>query len=60
MLNSVFLAVRFLILVFSGHKQFALENVALRHQLAVAGEFLLMPQSVFGIGHDNVFATDGN
>src|SRR6516162_6773629 len=35
MLNSLFLAIRFLILIFSGHKQVALENIALRHQLAV-------------------------
>src|SRR5215467_12335335 len=35
MLNSFLLAVRFLILVFGGHKQVALENIALRHQLAV-------------------------
>src|SRR4030095_15414738 len=35
MLNSFLLAIRFLILVFSGHKQVTLENVALRHQLAV-------------------------
>jgi len=35
MLNLLLLAIRFLILVFSGHKQVALENVALRHQLAV-------------------------
>src|SRR5215468_7322146 len=35
MLKSLFLAIRFLILVFSGHKQVALENIALRHQLAV-------------------------
>jgi hypothetical protein len=36
MLNSLSLAIRFLcILVFSGHKQVALENIALRHQLAV-------------------------
>ena len=35
MLNSLLLAIRFLILVFSGHKQVALENIALRHQLAV-------------------------
>jgi hypothetical protein len=34
MLNALFLALRFLILVFSGHKQVALENAALRHQLA--------------------------
>jgi len=34
-LNSLLLAIRFLILVFGGHKQVALENVALRHQLAV-------------------------
>jgi hypothetical protein len=31
----ILLAIRFLILVFSGHKQVALENIALRHQLAV-------------------------
>jgi hypothetical protein len=35
MLNSFLLAIRFLILVLSGHKQVALENLALRHQLAV-------------------------
>src|SRR5215510_12183498 len=35
MLNSLLLAVRFLILVFTGHQQVALENTALRHQLAV-------------------------
>jgi len=35
MLNALFLVLRFLILLFSGHKQVALENVALRHQLAV-------------------------
>src|SRR5215813_13253742 len=35
MLNSVLLTIRFLILVFTGHKQVALENIALRHQLAV-------------------------
>jgi putative transposase len=35
MSNSLLLAIRFLILVFSGHKQVALENIALRHQLAV-------------------------
>src|SRR5262245_647265 len=34
MLNSFLLAIRFLILFF-GHKQVALENIALRHQLAV-------------------------
>jgi putative transposase len=32
--NSFLLAIRFLILLFSGHKQVALENIALRHQLA--------------------------
>src|SRR5215469_1549107 len=35
MLNSLLLATRFLILVLSDHKQVALENIALRHQLAV-------------------------
>jgi len=32
-LNAIPLAVRFVILVFSGHKQVALENAALRRQL---------------------------
>src|SRR6516162_799213 len=35
MLNSFLVMIRFLILVFSGHKQVALENIALRHQLDV-------------------------
>jgi putative transposase len=35
MLDSLLLALRFLILVFSGHKHVALENAALRHQLAI-------------------------
>jgi len=35
MLNLFLLMIRFLILLFSGHKHVALENVALRHQLAV-------------------------
>jgi hypothetical protein len=35
MLNSLLLAIRFLILVLSDHKQVALENVALRHPVAV-------------------------
>ena len=35
MLNSFLLAIRFLVLLFSGHKQVALENIALRHQLSV-------------------------
>jgi len=35
MLNSFLLAIRFLILVFSGNKQVALENLALRQQLGV-------------------------
>jgi hypothetical protein len=34
MLNSFLLAFRFLVLAFSGHRQVALENIAL-HQLAV-------------------------
>src|SRR5215831_10434166 len=34
MLNAVLLTFRFLVLVFSGHRQVALENIALRHQLA--------------------------
>src|SRR5262252_800710 len=35
MLNSLLLAIRFLVLLFSGHKQVALGNIALRHQLSV-------------------------
>src|SRR5215813_6014828 len=35
MLNLIWVALRFLILMFGGHKQVALENAALRHQLAV-------------------------
>src|SRR5436190_24267193 len=35
MLNSLLLTLRFLILVFRGHQQVALESAALRHQLAV-------------------------
>src|SRR6516225_4366355 len=35
MLNSLLLTFRFVVLVFSGHRQVALENIALRHQLAV-------------------------
>src|SRR5262252_5819817 len=35
MLNSLLLAIRFLGLLFIGHKQVALENIALRHQLSV-------------------------
>ena len=35
MLNSFLLAIRFLVLLFSGHKQVALENIALSHQLSV-------------------------
>src|SRR5262252_8854067 len=35
MLNSLFLAIRLLILVSSGHKQVVLENIALRDHLAV-------------------------
>src|ERR1700730_18160793 len=35
MLKSVFATVRFIILVFVGHKDIALENAALRQQLAI-------------------------
>src|SRR5215467_9493504 len=35
MLNGFLPTFRFLVLVFSGHTQVALENIALRHQLAV-------------------------
>src|SRR5215470_9647403 len=35
MVNALLRAVRLLVLVFSGHRQVALENIALRHQLAV-------------------------
>src|SRR5262245_54197060 len=35
MLNAIVIAIRSIILIFSGHKQIALENAALRQQLAV-------------------------
>ena len=35
MLNAILVAVHFVILAFSGHKQVALENAVLRQQLAV-------------------------
>ena len=35
MFNAIFIAIRFIILVFNGQKQVALENAALRQQLAV-------------------------
>ena len=35
LVELIFATIRFLILAFSGHKQVALENIALRHQLAV-------------------------
>ena len=35
MLNAIFVGIRFVILVFSGHRHVALENAALRQQLAV-------------------------
>ena len=35
MLNAIFVGIRFVILVLSGHGQVALENAALRQQLAV-------------------------
>jgi hypothetical protein len=35
MLNAILIGIRFVILVFSGHKQVALENAALRQQVLV-------------------------
>src|SRR5215831_19699229 len=35
MLNAIVLAIRFILLIFAGRKQMALENAALRQQLAV-------------------------
>ena len=35
MLNAIFVGIRFVILVLSGHRHVALENAALRQQLAV-------------------------
>ena len=35
MLNAIVLAIRFVLLIFAGQKQVALENAALRQQLAV-------------------------
>ena len=44
MLNAIVIAIRFIILVFSGHKQVALENAALRQQLAVFRRDVRRPQ----------------
>jgi hypothetical protein len=35
MLNALVIAIRSIILIFSGHKEIALENAALRQQMAV-------------------------
>jgi hypothetical protein len=37
MLNGIVIAIRFIILVFGGHTQVALEDAALRQQLAYSG-----------------------
>jgi len=44
MWNAILVAVRFVILAFSCHKQVALENAALRHQLAVFKRDLMRPK----------------
>ena len=60
MLNAIVGSIRFILLIVCGHKQVALENAALRQQLAVYkrvhGEFLLTLPSVFDRAHDNVAA----
>jgi hypothetical protein len=35
MLNAIVVSIRFILLILAGQKQVALENAALRHQLAV-------------------------
>ena len=52
MLNAILVAVRFVILAFSGHKQVALENAALRQQLAVFKRDVKRPKLY---GRDRVF-----
>src|SRR5215472_2150132 len=52
MLNAILLAVRFVILAFSGHKQVASENAALRQQLAVFKRDVKRPKLH---GRDRVF-----
>ena len=44
MLNAIVIAIRYIILVFSGQKRVALENVALRQQLAVFRRDVRRPQ----------------
>ena len=44
MLNAIMVAVRFIILVFGGQKQIALENAALRQQLAVSKRKVKRPK----------------
>ena len=49
MLNAIFVGIRFVILVLSGHRHVALENAALRQQLAVSSETLNVRDCTVGI-----------
>ena len=44
MLNAIVVGIRFVILVLSGHRQVALENAALRQQLAVFKQDIKRPR----------------
>jgi hypothetical protein len=46
MFNAILIAIRFTILVFNGQKQVALENAALRQQLAVFKREVKRPNSL--------------
>jgi hypothetical protein len=52
MLNAILVAVHFVILAFSGHKQVALENAVLRQQLAVFKRDVKRPKL---LGRDRLF-----
>jgi len=52
MLNAIFVAIRFFILVLGGHRHVALENVALRQQLAVFKRDKIRPRLQ---GQDRLF-----
>jgi hypothetical protein len=59
MLKSVFSALRFIVFILAGHKQLALENAALRQQLATqkataAAETLLSRSTVLDVPDEDV------
>ena len=59
MLNAIVIAIRFIILVFSGHKQVALENAPLRQQLALFRHDVKQPKllpgpNVLGCSEDDL------